>query len=287
MAEPVAARYIRDNFAGDDRLAVVLLDKRAGGVIQRIATAEKMAAPDFQTWLTQKNQERFEVYLSMNTLRPGATGRTKNDIDQIRHVFLDFDHDAAAALERLLARRDLPAPNYLVSTSPGKWHVVWKVHGFDKVHAEALQKGLAREMGADPAATDCSRVLRLPGFHNHKYTQPPLVGLEERSREVYSPSHFPKSFAVERPWERPGAIDTTVRREGTVGMSQSERDWAYAKRALARGEPESLVVAAIAQYRRSDKQDPQYYAELTVRKAAESLHREVSVARPAGHQPTR
>jgi len=58
------------------------------------------------------------------------------------------------------------------------------------------------------------------------------------------------------------------------GLSQSERDWAYAKRALARGERQEAVVAAIASYRRFDKPSPQYYAELTVRKAAESLNAE-------------
>ena len=55
------------------------------------------------------------------------------------------------------------------------------------------------------------------------------------------------------------------------GLSQSERDWAFARRALARGDPEDLVVTAIAVHRRFDKHNPQAYAELTVRKAAESL----------------
>jgi hypothetical protein len=54
-------------------------------------------------------------------------------------------------------------------------------------------------------------------------------------------------------------------------VSQSERDWAFAKRALARGDPEEIVIAAIASHRRYDKHNPQYYAELTVRKAAADL----------------
>ena len=51
------------------------------------------------------------------------------------------------------------------------------------------------------------------------------------------------------------------------GISQSERDWAYAKRALARGEDPEAVIQAIATFR-SDKPNPQYYARLTVTKAA-------------------
>jgi hypothetical protein len=39
-------------------------------------------------------------------------------------------------------------------------------------------------------------------------------------------------------------------------VSQSERDWAYAKRALARGESEANVIAAIVSHRRYDKHNP-------------------------------
>ncbi len=39
------------------------------------------------------------------------------------------------------------------------------------------------------------------------------------------------------------------------GISQSERDWAYAKRALARGDSPDAVIAAISQYRTGQKSD--------------------------------
>jgi hypothetical protein len=54
-------------------------------------------------------------------------------------------------------------------------------------------------------------------------------------------------------------------------LSRSKRDWAFAKRALARGDPEEIVIAAIASHRRYEKHTPHYCAEHTVRKAAESL----------------
>ena len=65
----IASKYIRENFEPNDRLAVVLLNKRSGAVIQRLAPAEKIAAPDFQKWLRYMNDEnKYEVYVSMNTL---------------------------------------------------------------------------------------------------------------------------------------------------------------------------------------------------------------------------
>src|SRR5690349_14974550 len=126
-----------------------------------------MVAPDFQAWLHEQNARHYDVYISMNALKPEATGRTKQDIAAIRHLYLDFDVNGTNAVQALLKRKDLPAPNFLLSTSPDKWQAVWKVEGFGKPQAECLQRAIARETGADIAATDCARVLRLPGLYNH------------------------------------------------------------------------------------------------------------------------
>ena len=285
MDRRIAPRYIRENFQPSDRLAVVLLNKRSGSVTQRIGIAERIAAPEFQSWLRLQNAQRHEIYISMNALRPSARGRTKADIETIRHVYLDFDENGTEAVGRLLSRADVPTPNYRISTSPGKWQVIWKVEIFTPEQAERLQQGLARETGADPAATDSSRVLRLPGFYNHKYAPPYLVSVEALSHEVYRPERFPKLPSSERA-ERPA--DWGNHSAKTPGhLSQSERDWAYAKRALARGEPEEIVVAAIASFRRSDKHDPQDYAERTVRKASDSLTAEAARGENAYEQPER
>ena len=63
-------------------------------------------------------------------------------------------------------------------------------------------------------------------------------------------------------------------------LSQSEHDWAYAKRALARGDDPEEVIRRIADYRSEDKHDPEYYARLTVSKAQEELKRSVANASP-------
>ena len=63
--------------------------------------------------------------------------------------------------------------------------------------------------------------------------------------------------------------------------SQSEHDWAYAKRALARGDDPEVVIQRIADYRAEDKADPNYYARHTVMKAQAELARQSAVERPA------
>jgi hypothetical protein len=292
MFRAIASDYIRSNFRPNDRLAVVLVNQRTHSVIQRIATAEKIAAPDFQSWLRRQNAERNEVYISMNTLREDARSRTKTDIAAIRHIYLDFDKNGSAAVDSLFKRDDLPPPSFVLNTSPDKWQVIWKVEGFGRDEAERLQKALARESGADPAATDCARVLRLPGFYNHKYAQPYLVRVEPHaalSGEIYRPEQFPAFPADQRALHTSSAgtrnRPASSRTDGE--LSQSERDWSYAKRALTRGEPQNAVIAAIASYRRYDKHNPQYYAELTVRKAAQAINVERSRSDAQSIEPER
>ena len=61
----VAAEYIRDHFQPTDRVALLLVERRRGGAIQRIASAGSLAAPDAQRWLRSMNAARREVYLSV------------------------------------------------------------------------------------------------------------------------------------------------------------------------------------------------------------------------------
>ena len=69
------------------------------------------------------------------------------------------------------------------------------------------------------------------------------------------------------------AQDLLLRRRASPRgyKSQSEADWAYAKRALSRGDPPEEVVRRIADYRAHDKHDPEYYARRTVLKAQAEL----------------
>jgi len=271
MDPEIPIRYLRENFQPGDRVAVVLIQKQTHKVIQRIASVDKIAGGEFQAWLRHANASRFEVYVGMNTLKLDAHSRTKADIAEIRHIYLDFDHNGTAAVQALVQREDLPEPNYLVNSSPGKWQVVWKVEAFQRDNAEQLMRYLVRELGADPSATDASRVLRLPGFANHKYPNPFVVKVEARTSAVYTPEQFPytvfdassgrkSSLALSRSTDRPT-------------LTQSERDWAYAKRALARGASAQQVTTAIANFRRGEKNDVDDYAERTVRKAHKSLER--------------
>jgi hypothetical protein len=268
-----ASRFVWDNFEPEDRLAAVLIDRRSGVVTQRIASARQIASPEFQVWLKNENRGGRDVFVSMNALAEQARGRTRSDVATIRHLYLDFDENGTQAVEHLRAREDIPRPNYLVNTSPDHWQVSWKVQGFSKERAEELMRGMVREFGADPAATDCSRVMRIPGFANHKRHLAYFVRAERLSSAVYTPDQFPRLDHGDRRTAAPeGNLQASKAQRIPSGhFSQSELDWAYARRALLRGEPPEAVIGAIAEYRRGEKSDAHYYATLTVRKAGQSL----------------
>jgi hypothetical protein len=170
-----ASEYLLDNFKLSDRVAVLLRNRTTEEVIQRIASAERIAAPDFQQWLKERNKAGYDIYIGMNTLKDGAYSRTKRDIQEIRHVYLDLDHRGSEALKAIHNSDEVPKPNFVLHTSPSKHQVVWKVEGVTPQEAEDLQQWMAHEFGADVAATDASRVLRLPGFANRKYDAGCLV----------------------------------------------------------------------------------------------------------------
>jgi len=265
-----APEYILDNFKPSDRIAVLLRNRASGEVIQRIASADRMAAPDFQEWLTERNQAGFDIYIGMNTLRDGAYTRTKRDVHEIRHVYLDLDYRGSEALKAIQNSDEVPKSNFVLDTSPSKHQVVWKVEGVTPQEAEDLQQRMAHEFGADIAATDASRVLRLPGFANKKYDGECLVRVTKHSDKTYNLRDFKVACG---PAKGDRTLEQRPHRLGGLRetLTQSERDWAYAKRALTRGDDPEEIIRRIADYRAEEKHDPEYYARHTVAKAQADL----------------
>jgi RepB DNA-primase N-terminal domain len=273
QASPTASEYVSDNFKPSDRIAVLVLNRNLGETTQRITTAQKAASPEFQAWLRYKNANGADIYVGMNPLKQDASTRTKGDIETIRHVYVDLDHGGSAALDEIKNSDLVPQPNYVLNTSPDKFQVVWKVEGITLEEAEALQHAMVREFGGDPAATDATRVLRLPGFANKKYDRDFYVQASVDSTQTYHLRDFKVPIdSQEAPRHRTEEVRSGSRVSGDV-LSQSEHDWAYAKRALARGDDTEEIIRRIADFRTEDKPSPEYYARHTVSKAQADLQR--------------
>jgi hypothetical protein len=222
-------------------------------------------------------------------------------LKEVRHLYLDLDQDGARKLEAIQHDSAVPVPNYVLNTSPGKYQVIWRVEGFGQVEAEAALRTLAQRFGGDPAATDSTRIFRLPGFNSKKYAQDfqVTVAAQVPAAQVYRPEDFKvRNEEPERSPSGPGA--TRPRAEGEP-LSQSERDWRYAIRKLQAGEDPQKIIKDMENYRGQDRSDrsgnlvpakaqPHYYAEHTVKKAMTHLGMKLPdkpASREAEVQPSR
>jgi hypothetical protein len=283
---PTPSEYILDNFKPTDRIAVLVLNRQLGETTQRITAAQKASSPEFQAWLRYKNASGADIYIGMNALQHHASTRTKEDIETISHVYLDIDHGGTASLEALENSDLVPRPNYVLNTSPDKYQVVWKVEGMTIEEAEALNHAMVREFDGDPAATDSTRVLRLPGFANKKYEADFYVQARTESTQTYHLRDFKLQIdSQDAPRHHHQEVASKPLAQ-TSTLTQSEHDWAFAKRALARGDDPEEVIRRIADYRANDKHDPQYYARHTVRNAQSELEKNNRVANAVAKEET-
>ncbi len=275
--------YIRSLFEPRERVALVAIPRGPGAaelkVEQRVFSAAKAASPRVQAWLRHLNAKRYDLFLSMQPIRPGAWGRTKKAIGEVKRVYLDIDEDGEAALARLRAdasKGRLPPPTRVVRSSPGRYQVIWSVPKGSLGHdeAEALMRGMADRYGADPAAVDVSRVLRLPGYRSWKRDGFPCSVAGGTGRDARA-DEFPEDLRVARP--RPGPAPARARRQGRSlhpagggDTSRSGQDWAWTRERLRRGADPVALESELAA-RRHDKPRPADYARRTVRRARESL----------------
>ena len=165
----VAHRFLNRCFAPEETIALLLRRQSPAVPTQRVVTLETALAPRYQAWLSYENGTGANIYAAANPLRPGARKRTKESIASVRHLYIDIDTDGDARLAALRASELVPPPTSILSTSSGKYQVLWRVDGFDFTRQEQTLKLLAIAFGGDPACTDCNRVLRVPGFLNRKY----------------------------------------------------------------------------------------------------------------------
>lgn len=259
-------QYINANYEASDRLAVVVLNRNHAETVQRIATAEAIASDRFQAWLRHKNAHGSDIYVSQNVLNENADGRTKADVKTVRHVYIDLDRDGDQALAKIQASLSVPKPNFVINTSPGKYQVIWKVEGMSQGESENLMRAMVREFGGDPAATDSTRVLRLPGFFNKKYEAGHRIEARQICSETYRSVDFNISHgASQNPSD--SAPQTSNSQRGTTHQrTPSEHDWAWVMRKLESGETLDKLIQKVADYR-DDKPNPEYYARLTVTRA--------------------
>jgi len=147
----IAADFLTRCFAPGETVALFLRRENPAGILQRIVPLERALAPRYLGWLAHENSIGANIYVAANPLRSGSRKRTKESIAAVRHLYLDLDTDGEAHLASLRASEAVPPPNAVLSTSLGKYQILWRVDGFNSEQQESALKLLAITFGGDPA----------------------------------------------------------------------------------------------------------------------------------------
>jgi hypothetical protein len=260
MNTQTAHEFLTRCFQPGETIALLLRKESPASTTQRIVMLEQAIAPRYLAWLRYQNHNGANVYVAANPLRSGSRKRTKDCIAEVRHLYLDIDVDGDKGITALMESEAVPVPRVMLSTSPDKYQVLWKVEGFDFDRQEATLKSLAIAFGGDSACTDRNRVLRVPGFRNCKYDPAHLVTVEYPSDSTYRPADFRLNDA---PFDSALPPVTSPRTYRSGKNTHSEQDWAWVVRQLSLGEDAGTLTLKLAS-RRSDKPNPLYYAQRTI-----------------------
>jgi len=187
-----AETYLRALFDPEDILCLTFISatdkfQHSGAPLVRnvfISMRNAVSPAALKRWVARSATEN--VFVSMATFKSGSKQRTKENIAVNRHVWIEIDDDADAALAAVRAAVDageLPAPTVVVrsSCSPrNKFQIVWNLQETGSIEeVETVTRNMCARFKADPASVDAGRVLRLPGYANLKYPERPIVTLME------------------------------------------------------------------------------------------------------------
>lgn len=130
---------------------------------------------DVATKLGIYNEQGSDVFFTVN--KTTAEGRDNHHIQAIRAVYVDYDHGVPSEWPLM--------PSAVVESSTGKAQCYWVFHEPLAATPENITRWQDVEnrwvhaTNGDWAARDTARILRLPGFLNHKYNPPQRVRLIE------------------------------------------------------------------------------------------------------------
>ena len=260
MNTQTATEFLTRCFQPGETIALLLRREDPASTTQRIVKVEQAIAPRYLAWLSYENYNGANAYVAANPLRSGSRKRTKDCIAEVRHLYLDIDVDGDTRIVALMGSDAVPAPTLILSTSPDKYQVLWKVEGFDFDQQESALKSLVIAFGGDSACTDRNRVLRVPGFSNCKYDPAHLVTVEYPSDSTYCPADFRLDGSV---LNSSLQLRSDARTYPTGKNTHSEQDWGWVVQQLSLGEDAGNLTLTLAS-RRSDKPNPLYYARRTI-----------------------
>ena len=142
------------------------------------------------------NANGAAVYVARNQC---SGHRNEANVSRVRGLHADLDHATKDQFASLRARLDA---SLIVETSPGRCQLYWQLaegESLTKDEAKQMNQLIVKVFGADPAAVDVARLLRVPGFRHMKYRadgKTPTVRVTSVG-PTYSARELREAFAVE------------------------------------------------------------------------------------------
>jgi hypothetical protein len=161
------------------------------------------ALPAFADSLAQDNRAGENIYVGANP-RLASDQRGDDSVELARCVFADFDKTTVEDALRRVAAAGLPVPTLTVASGHGA-HVFWR---FDEPFTDMgewrrIQKNLIALLSTDPHVHNPERIMRLPGFENHKLPVAACAIVEAEPTRVYAWADvlplIPPAVAVHEP----------------------------------------------------------------------------------------
>jgi hypothetical protein len=132
--------------------------------------------PAIVPWLAARNAAGKHAYFGGNP-RKDKGGSKEEDVTLARCLWADFDGgiEPAEAAARIVAA-GLPAPTASLASGAGI-HTWWRLTEpmADLAEWTRRTKALIAAVGSDKTIHDAPRIMRLPGFVNHKHADKPLA----------------------------------------------------------------------------------------------------------------
>lgn len=154
-------------------------------VLKKYGTLEQL-----RSVLMDWSSKGLEAYVLVPT--SDGKGYANRNVGHTWALAADFDDGLPAEI-----RADSPvAPNFLIETSPGRYHAVWLLdEPCEPDTAQWASKVLAERLGGDPAFARKAQLVRLPGFVNQKYRDHTVRLVEEfERREPYALDRLMEAF---------------------------------------------------------------------------------------------
>ena len=122
-------------------------------VDNNFARLEDLLKPETSERIADLQDKGWNAYVGMNAFTPGLQRRRKKDVKNVRSVYVEFDENGEAGLDAIdkdAAESLVPAPDFILQSSPGKFYVIWRVKDFTVERTGSTELGSSKTIRVRP-----------------------------------------------------------------------------------------------------------------------------------------